>query len=71
MRRRLAVAAIVLGVVGAGYCFLGMIMNATFTENGTGVVIFLGLFIVGVLVAITGVLVLRRDSRRNGSSSAA
>ena len=71
MRRGLAVAAIVLGVVGAGYCVLGMIMTATFTMSGTGVLIYLTLFIVAVLVAIVGVLFLRRDSRRHRASSAA
>ena len=71
MRRGLAVAAIVFGVLGAGYCALGMVMNATFTESGKGVVIFFVLFVVAVLVASAGVLFLRRDSRRHGASSAA
>ncbi len=70
MRRGLAVTAIVLGVVGAGYCVLG-IMTATFTMSGTGVLIYLVLFILAVLLASGGVLVLRRDSRRQGVSSAA
>ena len=71
MRRGLAIAAIVLGVVGAAYCVLGIIMTATFTMSGIGVLIYLALFIVAVLVAIRGVLVLRRASRRDISSSAA
>jgi len=71
MRRGLAVTAIVLGVVGAGYCVLGIIMTATFTMSGTGVLIYLVLFILAVLLASGGVLVLRRDSRRQGVSSAA
>ena len=71
MRRGLGVAAIVLGVVGAGYCVLGIIMMLTFTHSGTGLLIYLALLIVAVLAAIAGVLVLRRDPRRHGSSSAA
>ena len=71
MRRGLAVTAIMLGVVGGGYCILGVIMTATFTMSGTGVLIYLVLFILAVLLASGGVLVLRRDSRRQGVSSAA
>ena len=71
MRRGLAVAAIVLGVLGAGYCILGIIMTATFTHSGTGVLVYLALFVVAVLVASGGVRVLRIHSRKHGTSSAA
>jgi len=71
VRRGLTIAAIVLGVAGAGYSFLGIVMTATFTLSGTGVAVYFVLFVVSLLTAGAGVLRLRRIARSHGDSSAA
>ncbi len=71
MRRGMTIAAIVLGVAGAGYCVLGIFMTATFTMSGMGVAIYLVLFFVSLLVAGAGVVRLRRTARSHDDSSAA
>ena len=68
MRRRLTIAAIVLGVLGAGYSVLGIFMTATFTMSGIGVAMYLVLFVVSLLVAGAGVVRLRRTARSTLSS---
>lgn len=70
MRRGVAITAIVIGLAGAAYCALGIVMNATFTESETGVLIFLALFIVCGLVAAGGIVLLRRVSRNHGAPAA-
>ena len=67
----MAIASIVLGVAGAGYSVLGIIMAATFTGSDIGAAIYLVLFVVALLVAGAGVMSLRRTARSRNDSSAA